>query len=118
MKGFKQGAQVGEGIVSHGETMGFKHGGQVKKMGGGTMKTKVTGNPSDTGVQPAKPDGDNEMEKEAGGTGRLKPGYKRGGKVDGYRKVVKGGRTQYMKGGKAYAMKGGKMHAMKGGKVS
>jgi len=110
MKGFRQGAQVGEGVTSHGEAMGFAKGGHVKQSPQFLMKTKKTGNKSDHGVQPAKPDGDNEMDKEAGGTGRLKPGYKRGGKVDGYRKVMKGGQARYMKGGVAHVMKGGKMH--------
>ena len=108
MKDFKKGAQCGEGVVSQGEAMGFAKGGYVKSSPQFLMKTKKTGNPADKGVQPAKK-GDNEMEKEAGGTPKLKPGYKKGGKVDEYRKVMKGGEVRYMKGGVAHVMKGGKM---------
>jgi len=111
MKDFKQGAQCGEGVVSHGETMGFKKGGHVKgknTSGEFVMKTEKMKS-MDTGVQPARK-GRNDAEKEAGGTKRMLPGYKDGGKVDGYRKVMKGGKTHYMKGGVAHVMKGGKMH--------
>ena len=88
MKGFKQGAQTGAGVASHGAAMGFKHGGQVKKMGDGTMKVKKTGNPSDTGVQPARK-GRNQAEIEAGGTKRMLPGYGKGGKA-----MKKGGKKR------------------------
>jgi len=83
--------------------MGFMKGGQVK----------------DTGLMPASK-GVTDQDKEAGGHGKLKPGYKKEGKVtDGYRKVMKGGKMCYMKGGKTYMMKGGKMHPyMGGGRVS
>jgi len=64
MKGFKQGAQCGTGVVSHGSAMGFAKGGQVK----------------DPGVMPASK-GTTAQEQEAGGHGRLKPGYMHGGKV-------------------------------------
>jgi hypothetical protein len=67
MKGFKQGAQCGTGVASHGEAMGFKKGGRVKV--------------KDTGNMPAKPDGDSQQEKEAGGRPKVRPGYKKGGKA-------------------------------------
>ncbi len=57
--------------VSHGERMGFKSGGPVSK----PMESM------DHGVQPAKPDGDDQASKEAGGTPKLKPKYAEGGKV-------------------------------------
>ena len=90
MEGFKKGAQCGAGVVSQGEAMGFAKGGHVKSSPQFLMKTKKTGNPADKGVQPAKK-GDNEMEKEAGGTPKLKPGYKKGGRA----KSEKGGEKSY-----------------------
>jgi len=50
-------------LYAAGEKMGFARGGQVK----------------DTGLMPAAK-GDSQQEIEAGGHGKLKPGYKRGGK--------------------------------------
>lgn len=70
MKGFKQGAQTGAGVASHGEAMGFKKGGQVKV---GKMKQKPTGELR------GKPT--NEDDKALGGKSTLKPGYNHGGKV-------------------------------------
>lgn len=111
MKGFKTGAQTG-GLSEAGEAMGFMKGGQVKKNPESPqfrMKTEKTGNKSDHGNMP-KTEGDNEQMKEAGGRGKVRPGYMKGGHVaDGYRKVMQGGAVHYMKGGKAYVMKGGKM---------
>ena len=112
MKGFKTGAQTGQGVESHGKAMGFAKGGQVKNTSGEfVMKTEKM-NSMDHGVQPAKK-GVTAQEQEAGGTGRLRPGYKEGGAVKGYtQKMMKGGKACYMKGGKAYMMKGGKMCPM------
>lgn len=96
MKGFKTGAQTGAGVESHGRAMGFMKGGPVKV--------------KDTGNMPAKPQGDSEQEKEAGGRPKVRPGYMKGGAVKGYtKKMMEGGKVGYMKGGKAYMMKGGKM---------
>lgn len=52
-------------LYKEGEKMGFAKGGRVK----------------DTGNMPAKKDGDSAQEKEAGGRGKLRPGYKHGGKM-------------------------------------
>lgn len=89
MKGFKQGAQTGAGVEAHGKAMGFAKGGQVKgknTSGEFVMKTKKMDS-MDDGVQPAK-EGANQQMKEAGGTGRLRPGYKKGGKAR--KKTTKG----------------------------
>ena len=102
MEGFKQGAQTG-GLVSHGETMGFKHGGQVKSSPQFLQKTsKMKQKP--TGEQRTQPS--SEDDKALGGKSTLKPGYKHGG----YVKCSHGGKMAYKKGGKYYMMKGGKMH--------
>ena len=112
MKGFKQGAQCGTGVAAHGKAMGFAKGGQVKNTSGEFVMKTSKMDSMDTGVQPARK-GRNQAEIEAGGTGRLLPGYKEGGKVKGYtQKMMKGGKMCYMKGGKAYMMKGGKMCPM------
>lgn len=112
MKGFKQGAQVGKGVMEHGEVMGFARGGQVKKdvSGDFVMKTKKMDS-MDDGNMP-KTEGDSEQEKEAGGRAKVRPGYKEGGQVKGYRRCMKGGKMHYMKGGVAHVMKGGKMCPM------
>lgn len=113
MEGFKKGAQPGAGVVSHGESMGFAHGGQVKQNPGSPQFRQTTKgmDSMDDGVQPARK-GRNQQEVEAGGTKRMTPGYKEGG----YVKCSHGGRAAYKKGGKYYLMKGGKMHPyMKGG---
>lgn len=110
MEGFKKGAQPGAGVESHGKSMGFAHGGQVKSSPQFLMKTGKMDS-MDDGVQPARK-GRNQQEVEAGGTKRMTPGYNEGG----YVKCSHGGRAAYKKGGKYYLMKGGKMHPyMKGG---
>ena len=71
-------------LYAEGEKMGFAKGGRVK----------------DTGNMPAKKDGDSAQEKEAGGRGKLRPGYEKGG---------------YQKGGKPRsAKKGASKMAAKG----
>ncbi len=50
----------------------YKEGAKLGFAKGGTVK--------DPGVMPASK-GDNQQEIEAGGRGRLKPGYKKGGKA-------------------------------------
>jgi len=52
-------------LYSEGAKLGFAKGGRVK----------------DTGNMPAKKDGDSAQEKEAGGRGKLRPGYGKGGKA-------------------------------------
>ena len=102
MEGFKKGAQTG-GLVSHGETMGFKHGGQVKSSPQCLQKTGAMQQKT-TGELRGKPT--NEDDAALGGKSTLKPGYKHGG----YVKCSHGGKMAYKKGGKYYMMKGGKMH--------
>jgi hypothetical protein len=64
MKGFKAMREIQGDMYSQGQRMGFAKGGAVK----------------DTGLMPAS-EGCNEAEKEAGGHGKLKAGYKKGGKA-------------------------------------
>jgi len=64
MEGFKKMSEILGDQIAHGQRMGFKTGGSV-----------------DSGIQPANKDGVTEQEKEAGGTPKLKPGYKKGGKA-------------------------------------
>lgn len=86
MKGFKKmGELLGDQYAS-GSRMGFAKGGQVKQSPQFKQKTEKQDS-MDHGVQPAKPDGDSQQQKEAGGTKRLKPGYRKGGKA-----VKKGGK--------------------------
>lgn len=70
-----------ESLKVHGQKMGFAYGGQVKT-------TRTSMDSMDDGVQPAQP-GRNQAEIEAGGTKRLKPGYKKGGKL----RMAEGGST-------------------------
>lgn len=74
----RDGRDMHSKLYDDGMQMGFMRGGQVKKMGmptsRGPQKTMDTGN------QPARK-GRNQAEIEAGGTKRLKPGYKKGGGV-------------------------------------
>lgn len=57
---------VHDDLYKEGAKLGFAKGGQVK----------------DTGNMPASK-GDSQQEIEAGGHGKLKPGYKKGGKMKG-----------------------------------
>jgi hypothetical protein len=84
--GYMKGGMHGK-LKKAGAKMGYKYGGQVKKYGAsgdtsdefkmkkGKQKTM------DHGVQPARrgKNARNQAEAEAGGTGRLKPGLKKGG---------------------------------------
>jgi len=109
MKGFKQGAQTHPGLAEAGAAMGFAKGGQVKKDVSSNFKmTTKQADTMDHGNMPAT-EGDSEQEKEAGGRKRVRPGYKEGGKVEGYTRCNMGGKVCYKKGGKVYMMKGGKM---------
>lgn len=69
-------------LYAAGEKMGFAKGGRVK----------------DTGNMPAKKDGDSQQEKEAGGRGKLRPGYKKGGYKKGGKKAKTGKQKMAAKG--------------------
>jgi len=84
----RDGRDMHSKLYDDGMTMGFKRGGQVKKMG--MPESRGPQATMDHGVQPAKK-GDNEQQQEAGGTKRLKPGYKKGGGVHSIRGVTSSG---------------------------
>ena len=63
-----------------GAKMGYAYGGQVKNTSSEFDMTKAKQDPMDHGNQPARR-GRNQAEIEAGGTKRLKPGLKKGGRV-------------------------------------
>lgn len=69
-------------LYQDGERLGFKRGGQVKKgkdTSGEFVQKKHKQDPMDHGVQPARK-GRSQQEIEAGGTPKLKPKFKRGGR--------------------------------------
>jgi hypothetical protein len=72
-------------MMAQGKKMGYKAGGYVAaKNTSAEFKAKRGPMPSmDHGVQPARRGANarSQQEREAGGTGRLKPGLKKGGKV-------------------------------------
>lgn len=74
----RDGRDMHSKLYDSGLEMGFKRGGQVKKMGMPT--TRGPQDTMDTGTQPARR-GRNQAEIEAGGTKRMLPGYKKGGKA-------------------------------------
>jgi len=84
-------------LYSDGERLGFKKGGAVKKTGQGTMKTSKQ-NSMDHGNQPAKK-GTSQQEIEAGGTPKLRPGYKKGGRSakKGQEKMAEKGKSELKK---------------------
>ena len=101
-------------LYHEGGKMGYKYGGQVKPSNTSAefKQTRGKQDTMDTGNQPARR-GRNQAEIEAGGTKRLKPGLKKGGKVKRY---MKGGvhRTRMPKNVKAH---GGLMEYAGGGVV-
>ena len=99
-------------LYHEGGKMGYKYGGQVKNTSAEFKQTRGKQDTMDTGNQPARR-GRNQAEIEAGGTKRLKPGLKKGGKVKRY---MKGGvhRTRMPKNVKAH---GGLMEYAAGGVV-
>lgn len=67
--------------VNHGQRLGFKTGGHVKPPASADMHMRTEKQQSnDHGLMPAS-EGTSEEEKEAGGTPKLRPGYKKGGKA-------------------------------------
>ena len=85
----RDGRDLHSGLYASGLEMGFKRGGQVKKMG---MPTKRGPQKTmDHGNMPARK-GCNTAEIEAGGTKKMRPGYQAGGVVGGgLGKAVKAG---------------------------
>ena len=81
----RDGRDMHSKLYDSGLEMGFKRGGQVKKMGMPT--TRGPQKTMDTGNQPARK-GRNQAEIEAGGTKKMKPGYAAGGAIG---KAVKAG---------------------------
>jgi len=78
-----KGGAVHQKLKAHGKQMGYKYGGQVKDTSGEFKAKRGKQDPMDHGVQPARrgKNARNAQEAEAGGTGRLTPGLKKGGKV-------------------------------------
>ena len=76
-----RGGSVHDKLVKHGKEMGYAYGGQVKDTSGEFVAKRGKQDTMDSGVQPSRRGAGtrNAQEKEAGGTGRLKPGYKKGG---------------------------------------
>jgi hypothetical protein len=93
---------IWDDLYHDGERLGFKKGGAVKKMG--KMKTSK----QDSMDQPAKK-GTSQQEIEAGGTPKLRPGYKGGGKAKkGKEKMAEKGAKRLARAKKGY-QKGGEV---------
>jgi len=84
----RDGRDMHSKLYDDGMTLGFKRGGQVKKMGMPTARGPQA--TMDHGNMPARK-GCNQAEIEAGGTKRMKAGYKKGGKVHSIRGVASSG---------------------------
>jgi len=85
-----KGGAVHNKLVKHGAKMGFAYGGRVKDTSGEFKAKRGKQKTMDTGVQPARrgKNARNAAQAEAGGTGRLLPGLKKGGKVKSKMKGV------------------------------
>lgn len=85
-----KGGAVHNKLVKHGAKMGFAYGGRVKDTSGEFKAKRGKQDTMDNGVQPARrgKNARNQAQAEAGGTGRLLPGLKKGGKVKGAMKGV------------------------------
>ena len=85
-----RGGSVHDKLKSHGKEMGYKYGGYaVAKDTSSEFRAKRgKQDPMDHGVQPARR-GRTQQEIEAGGTKRLKPGLKHGGRVHRVRQLDK-----------------------------
>lgn len=75
-----KGGAVHDKLRKHGAEMGYSYGGTVKKTSADFKLKRGPQKTMDHGNQPARR-GRNQAEIEAGGTKRLKPGLKKGGKV-------------------------------------
>lgn len=84
-----KGGAVHNKLVKHGAKMGFAYGGRVKDTSGEFKAKRGKQKTMDHGVQPARrgKNARNAAQAEAGGTGRLLPGLKKGGRV---KKIMKG----------------------------
>lgn len=80
-----KGGAVHNKLVKHGAKLGFKYGGQVKNTSAEFVAKKGKMKSMDSGVQPARrgKNARNAAQAEAGGTGRLLPGLKKGGSIKG-----------------------------------
>jgi hypothetical protein len=80
-----KGGVVHNKLVKHGAKMGFAYGGRVKDTSGEFKAKRGKQKTMDTGVQPARrgKNARNAAQAEAGGTGRLLPGLKKGGSIKG-----------------------------------
>ncbi len=109
--GFKQGAQVPDGMFEHGEAMGFAKGGKVVAKGMPASKGfKPTIKQQKAGMTGEdRRESSSVNDEKLGGKSKLMPGYAKGGYVK--TKMRKGG-TCYMKGGVAYKNVGGQMKRM------
>lgn len=101
------GGSVHDRLKSEGAKMGYAYGGQVKQSNTSAQFVAKRGKQKtmDTGVQPARK-GRTQQEVEAGGTKRLKPGFKHGGvckvrMAKGTTRAHKGGLAKYAAGGLA-----------------
>lgn len=98
------GGAVHDKLKSEGAKMGYAYGGQVKNTSAEFVAKRGKQDTMDHGVQPARK-GRTQQEVEAGGTKRLKPGFKKGGGVCRVRMPknvkAKGGLAKYAAGGLA-----------------
>jgi hypothetical protein len=80
-----KGGAVHNKLVKHGAKMGFAYGGRVKDTSGEFKAKRGKQKTMDSGVQPARrgKNARNAAQAEAGGTGRLLPGLKKGGSIKG-----------------------------------
>ncbi len=99
-----KGGRVGmhDKLKSAGAKLGFKYGGQVKNTSAEFVEKHGKQATMDDGVQPARrgKNARNQAEAEAGGTGRLKPGLNRGGRVG--KGMKKGAKYKTMMGSVAH----------------
>ena len=83
--GYAEGGLVHSEQYKAGAAMGFAKGGyaRAKDVSSDFKETRGKQDTMDSGVQPARRGANarNQQQREAGGTGRLKPGLKEGGKV-------------------------------------
>lgn len=101
------GGSVHDKLRAEGAKMGYAYGGQVKPSNTSSQFVAKRGKQDtmDHGVQPARK-GRTQQEVEAGGTKRLKPGFKHGGvckvrMAKGTTRAHKGGLAKYAAGGLA-----------------
>ena len=102
---------------------GYQRGGRVKNTSSEFKQKRGKMDSMDHGVQPARRGANarNQAEREAGGTGRLKPGLKKGGRVKGGGKALPEGALATMlkhtpAGRVVKALKGKTKRAQRAGK--